>query len=93
MDIKPAQQQILDDIKQEIAIARQYKTFENYANDCLQNVRDRESFRDIFELRLNGCVIWASSSPLHYLQNRGLVRIIKNGYAAGIDIVEVLESE
>lgn len=91
MDLKPAQQRILDDIKQEIAIAREYKSFEDYAAAELPTVKNKEAFRTIYELKIKGCLLWASNSPLHYLQNRGYIQIIKNGYSEGVDIVQLIE--
>lgn len=91
MEIKPTQQRILDEAKQEIAIARQYKSFEAYAAAELKQARNIEDFRRAYELKVKGCLLWASASPLIYLQNRGMVKIIKNGYSQGIDIVEVIE--
>ena len=91
VELKPAQQRILDDIKQEIAIAREYKSFEEYAAAELPTVKDKEAFRRIYELKIKGCLLWASNSPLIYLQNRGIIQIIKNGYSEGVDIVKVIE--
>ena len=93
MEIKPTQQRILNDMKQEIAIAREYRTFEEYAAAELKGIKDIEAFRRTYKLKVNGCLLWASNSPLTYLQNKGLVRIFRNGYSEGIDIVKVMERE